>query len=485
VNDDNPKAAVTAMYVPEIEVQPGQPYRLKFAVRTAKPGQTYQVTLNTYDATGTWMSGHNLDINRQGSGAWEQVTVDVTNHLTPQMHFVALNLRPVPWAEDGSGTGSAWFDEISFTGPDGKNLIEDSGFENEVQPAQVKIDFSAFDRAMEKSLAQYHFSAWRIPLEGMGGGTFQARYPGHIGAYAEGTPEYETLFGSYLRQLQDHLEQKGWLNKAYIYWFDEPDTKDYPFVRAGMERIKKYAPKLTRMLTEEPGDALAGAVDLWCPITNNYDPQKAQQRQQAGDRVWWYVCTGPKAPYATLFIDHPAVELRTWLWQTWKYHVQGILVWESTYWTSPAAYPDTLQNPWHDPMSWVSGYGTAPGTKSPWGNGDGRFLYPPNQEVGMDKSKHLEGPVNSIRFEMLREGIEDYEYFYLLRDEIQQAQRKGIKAAAVTQAEQLLQVPAAVTANMTTFATEPQPIMVHREKLAQAIETLATLLNASSATHLR
>jgi hypothetical protein len=27
-------------------------------------------------------------------------------------------------------------------------------------------------------------------------------------------------------------------------------------------------------------------------------------------------------------------------------------------------------------MSWVSGYSTPEGKKEPWGNGDGRFIYP-------------------------------------------------------------------------------------------------------------
>ncbi len=39
-------------------------------------------------------------------------------------------------------------------------------------------------------------------------------------------------------------------------------------------------------------------------------------------------------------------------------NIEGILVWETTYWNSPAAYPDANQpqNPDTDPMSWTSGY---------------------------------------------------------------------------------------------------------------------------------
>lgn len=481
VTDDSPKAVLEADYGAKLAVTPDQPYTLKFAARTAQAGQKYQVTLTTYDANGNWLPGHNLDVTREGSGQWEQVAVDVAPHLTPQMRFVKLYLRPVPWSEDGSGVGTAWFDEIGLYGADGKNLLTDGGFEQVAPAGEVKIDFTAFDAAMTHALAQYHFTSWRLPLEAMGGGTFQERSAGRIGSYVAGTPEYEALFGSYLRQLQDHLAQKGWLDKAYLYWFDEPDKKDYAFVREGMKRIKKYAPKLTRMLTVEPEPGLVGAVDLWCPITNKFDPVQAAARQRAGDRVWWYICTGPKAPYAGEFIDHPAVEPRAWLWQTWKYGVQGILIWETAYWNSPTAYPTTPQNPWQDPMSWASGYGLAPGTKAPWGNGDGRFFYPPNRAGEGDKTTHLDGPINSIRFEMLRDGIEDYEYFYLLRQEVNAAKKRGLHSPEVQAAEKLLEVPASVTTSLTSFAAEPQPMLQHREKLADAIAELAALLSSPSA----
>ena len=65
-----------------------------------------------------------------------------------------------------------------------------------------------------------------------------------------------------------------------------------------------------------------------------------------------------------------------WLWQTWQRDIRGILVWQSNYWTSSAAFPDKPQDPYEDPMGYVSGYSTPSGVKRYWGNGDGRFIYP-------------------------------------------------------------------------------------------------------------
>ena len=49
----------------------------------------------------------------------------------------------------------------------------------------------------------------------------------------------------------------------------------------------------------------------------------------------------------------------------------------------------------------------------PWGNGDGRLLYPPRR--GKPFEAVVEGPVGSIRFENLRDGFEDREYLLMLR----------------------------------------------------------------------
>jgi hypothetical protein len=345
----------------------------------------------------------------------------------------------------------------------------------EAKPPRAEIDFAAFDRAMAAAVGKYHFTGFSVPVHGMGGGTFYERSEPSIGSFGEKTPEYQAMFASQVRQIEEHLRQKGWLKMAYVYWFDEPDTKDYAFVRNGMERLKKYAPGLPRMLTKEPSEGTAGAVDIWCCLTPTFHREAAEKRRAHGERFWWYVCCGPKAPFCTLFIDHPATELRVWHWQTWQREIVGTLVWATNYWTSEAAYPDKPQNPYEDPMSYVSGYGTPRGTKSYWGNGDGRFLYPPEAAAVPGLSGPgpvLEPPVSSIRWEMLREGVEDYEFLWLLRDLLAK-KRDRMTAEEVKHCQSLLDVPAAITKDMTTFATDPAPIYARRAAVAEAIEKLS------------
>ncbi len=348
-------------------------------------------------------------------------------------------------------------------------------FKPDADPPHAELDFEAFDREFARVTEKYHFTNHRLPVQGMGGGTFHDRVDPSIGPYAAGNPQYETTFASYVGQLEKHLREKGWLDMMYVYWFDEPDPKDYQFVADGMNRLKRYAPGLPRMLTEQPEDnVLTGTVDIWCPVSHNYDAAEAAKCRARGERIWWYVCCGPKAPYCTLFIDHPATELRVWHWQTWQRDIVGTLVWASNYWTSSAAYPDSHQNPYEDPMGWVSGYSTPKGTKRAWGNGDGRFIYPPlaaaTPEIAGD-GPVLDPPVSSIRLEMLREGVEDYEMLHLLRSLVNR-QVNTLAADVRARYEALLDVPPEITADMTTFTTDPEPIHARRAEIAGAIEQL-------------
>lgn len=337
------------------------------------------------------------------------------------------------------------------------------------------VEFSAFDRAAERYLGGAgtpggrRFNSFLLPVEGLGGGTFHSRHPGAFGGHSAGTPEYEALLSQYLGQLEGHLRERGWLDAAYVYWFDEPEPKDYPFVVDVMARLKRHAPGLRRMLTEQPEKDLIGHVEIWCGLTPEWTPERVAERRAAGEEVWWYLCTGPRAPYVGIFVEHPALEMRLWPWQSWQYGVQGILVWQTNYWTSSAAFPDSLQDPWRDPMSYVSGYDTPAGAKRFWGNGDGRFLYPPRRDPNAPGDPVVAPPISSIRWENLRDGIEDYEYLALLEE---LCRKRGPDDAAAREARNLLSVPEEISRDLTHFTKDPRVVLDRRRKIAEAIERL-------------
>ncbi|MBR4938454.1 MAG: DUF4091 domain-containing protein [Kiritimatiellae bacterium] len=328
------------------------------------------------------------------------------------------------------------------------------------QNVSLTIDWEKFDRETEDAIAKYHFNAIKVPLQGLGGGNQNIRHKAQIAGVERGSLLYEKMMKMYLREVERHFEEKGWIDKAFVYWFDEPLGQDYAYVNAGMDTLKKYAPKLRRMITNRCTADLMDTINTWCPVPHHLHVPELDECRRRGDEMWWYICSSPPATLPGCQIDHPGTDLRVWLWQSWDEDISGILIWTVVWWSGRAGYPDmnNQQDPYLDPVGWGKRYN--PGVKvSVWGNGDGRFCYPPlSARNGRQKETVIADPVSCIRMEMLRDGIEDYEYFAMLK-------RLDAKNS-------LLVVPKNVYRALDDYSANPAYMETHREKLAGEIERL-------------
>jgi hypothetical protein len=124
-----------------------------------------------------------------------------------------------------------------------------------------------------------------------------------------------------------------------------------------------------------------------------------------------------------------------------------------------------MRNPYLEAMGWRMENGERTGA----GNGAGCFIYPPEKCFARDAENRLTGelggdgvvfdaPVGSIRLEMVRDGIEDYEYLARLR--------------SLDPDNALLKIPSGIFASPDRYAKDPEPIENHRLKLAREIERL-------------
>jgi hypothetical protein len=468
---------VEARATDKITVDPSVPYELALFARADADNQPYTVLVEAFNAEGQWLASQNILRVFQAGKEWKAEKVEIKG-LSPEVSTLTLRLFPAFRNAKGDTTGTVTFDDIvlaaapSSPGQRAANLLRDGDFEMSIDDLGVRTDFTEFDRAARRYLDELGFNSFDLGLQGLGSGSFFSHEEGMLAGFRQGTPEYDRLLSQYLGQVQDHLEKNGWLGREYIYWFDEPDEKDYPFVRAGMTNIRRNASRLTRFITEhKPGPGIMDVSEIGCTIFHRVDPKIVAELAPQGREFWSYLCTGPKSPWVTLFIDHPAINLRMWLWMSFKFGLKGILVWESDYWNGYSLVPPgLLQNPWDDPMSYSSGYGEPFGQVNDWGNGDGRFLYPPNRDPNRDKTKYLCGPVNSVRWEVLREGIEDYEYLVLLRDAAKKAGPE--KKALADKAEKLLDIPEFIFKSGQDYTKDPKVLLEYRRKVAALIEAL-------------
>jgi hypothetical protein len=315
---------------------------------------------------------------------------------------------------------------------------------------RIQLDFSGFDGAAHKYLDESAFTTFN----------FASIVSGFDISPQWSTEDEKKLKAEVIRRVCDHLAEKGWIGKAYDYWIDEPPPDKYQEVLKSMMFLKEADPRLRRLLTfchdPAPVPVFYGGVNLWVPVLSLFHPERAKERQALGESVWWYVCCGPHHPYPNNFIDHPAINHRIRFWMIEKYGTNGSLYWSVTYWA---------QNPWQTAMSYSPEGGT-------WGNGDGRLLYPPTREK--PEKPMVCGPINSIRFEMLREGLEDREYLYLLTQEIERLKKKADASAAqaVAEGEKAMEAVDRLVRSLTDYETDPQKLYEARAGLARALEHL-------------
>ena len=283
--------------------------------------------------------------------------------------------------------------------------------------------------------------------------------------------EYVRNYTHFLRSYCAHLKEKGWFDKAYHQMIDEP-RKDYLDTVKQLHKLSHEAvPDLKVLITAcWPPRLPEDSVDIWVPLTPSFKPEEAPRLRAQGDETWWYVCCAPKRPHANFFIDYPAIDHRILFWQSWKYGAQGVLYWGLNYWTRidkdvranvPAGADDRWPNaPWvPNPFAGI--------------NGDGYSMYPGPGGT----------PLSSVRLEVMRDGLEDYEYLYLLRglcDRLRREKARDPEAGAlVAAAERLLDIDSTIVESMTSYTSDPGILLERREQLAEALEKGLALLRAS------
>jgi len=220
------------------------------------------------------------------------------------------------------------------------------------------------------------------------------------------TTPYNRKWFAYITALRNYLSSTGFLDKAYYYFANEPqDQADYDAVAWYSRYLKDAAPDFKLMVSEEPRPEIFnhadyiqdGQVGIWLPVLNNYDPAISHDRKKNhGEETWIYFLHGTRPPFFNpITLDHPGIESKLTGWFLWKYRIGGIAYYSMNNWS---------QNPWTDPIN--SNH-----------NGDLFMLYPPSpacSPIAYGSNNHRFVP--SIRFELMRDSLEDYEYFHVMND---------------------------------------------------------------------
>ena len=339
---------------------------------------------------------------------------------------------------------------------------------------KVSADFTEFDKAAERYFnvlkMPHTYTPWyfycfgwgNLPGKKFGEQPYEGEYPYEGVDRSRLRPAYKKAYQACLKVYWDHLKEKGWDKKCVLYISDEPFDRHEHIIKqmkALCDMIHEAAPDIPIYCsTWKHVPQWDGYLDVWG--VGHYGrvmPDKLKELQGAGSRIWWttdgQMCTD--TPYCAIerLLPH----------YCFKYGVEAYEFWGIDWLT---------YNPYEFGWHRYNIHTFEPGAKKPWvryPNGDG-FLAYPGGPIGHD------GPVTSVRLEQAREGVEDYEYLYLLRQLIATAKAAGNDATqaqdALGLAAELIDMPSTGGRYSTKILPDPDAVFEVRRAVAQAIEKL-------------
>ena len=198
---------------------------------------------------------------------------------------------------------------------------------------------------------------------------------------------------------------------AQFYGFDEIEgEKNFSVMGSRFQDLENRYPDIERVTTGRMHSFIPPyggndpvvymkkyGVDRFVPLTVYYDDGNGDALRVAGLEQWSYVCVGPdpwQLPrFANFFTFYPLIESRVIWWQNFHQQMDGFLYYQMLSGGQSNGAPiDPAAGPFID---WVHAAGVHPG--------DGCLMY-----------AGIRGPIGSVRLANIRDGLEDYEYLWML-----------------------------------------------------------------------
>jgi hypothetical protein len=206
--------------------------------------------------------------------------------------------------------------------------------------------------------------------------------------------EFENFIGKFFVALWAHLGKRGWRDLFVQHISDEPGLDQLPRYKHLANLVRHAAPGIKFM------DALSDpkfseATDFPVPLESHFDDFIANSKQPL-ENTWVYYCCGPSGQWPNRFIEYTLIRVRIFTWICFQKRIPGFLHWGYNYWLG---IRKEIHNPWDDPST----------HRHPVG--DPCLIYPPR-----DNKMSCDQIYGSIRWEIIREAMEDYEYLFMTRE---------------------------------------------------------------------
>lgn len=338
---------------------------------------------------------------------------------------------------------------------------------------EVDVDFGEFDKAAafcfdELKMPHAYFPwdfylfGWGLPpRQKWGESPYADNGPLEAQVAAGIRPEFKKRYQTVLRAFWNHAKEKGWQDKLIFYISDEPFFREEHIIaqmKALCDMIHEVDPAIPiYSSTWEYVPEWEGYLDVWgVGHYGRVNVERMRQIREQGDRLWFttdgQMCTDTPFLAIERLLPHYCFHLGAEAYEFWGF--------------SWLTY-DPYRFGWHSFIHQTMKPGESMWTRYP--SGDGFLVYP-----GARFERQV--PVATIRAEQAREGVEDYEYLWLLQERIEEAKAAGHDVseaeAALQTAAGLVEVPNAGGRYSTRILPDPDMVLRVREEVARAIERL-------------
>lgn len=303
-------------------------------------------------------------------------------------------------------------------GRDGKMRYDYTGFDK-------WVSFMLNDVGIKEQITCYTMIPWSLKVRYLDEASGQYKFL----ELKPGDPSYEAIWGLFLTDFRKHVKSRGWLDKICIGLDERPDA----MVKAAKNVLDKYAPEFKIVSAVDRPTAMTRDVYDVSPVIGHADTVMGDlltQRKKEGKKTTFYVCVNPKKP--NTFTASPLAEAEWLPLFAAANNLDGFLRW---------AYNSWNRNPFE-----TTDFGN-------WPAGDCYLVYP--------------GNLSSLRFEKLRDGLEEFEKVNILRSRA--AKSPKAKAAVARMDEELSKL----------FTVEKSRGNTHEEDVRKAREIIRKTAEAT------
>lgn len=248
-----------------------------------------------------------------------------------------------------------------------------------------------------------------------------------------------------LAAFEKRIQHRDWQGRFLVSIFDEPRSKDegsYASVIDLVHRTVPTIPCVEAVLTVSPGD-----LDIWVANLNHLDSffPRLDEMRLKGSELWFYTCCVPTGRYPNRFLDQPLLKVRVLHWINYLYQLNGYLHWGLNKVAGANPYSEE-------------------GISKNLPLGDRAIVYP-----GRD------GLIGSLRFSAQRDGIQDFEYLWMLESRLREIKLQcGEDALWLNPAQRPLELCRRVVWSSRDHTRESAMLFATRHRVAQEIESLTS-----------